>query len=125
MLKSTPTPPVPSDAIALTDNGGFTFQGRRTYDDETFVCKLDKYHDADGAPLLYASILFRKSDAAALKQAQRRWYRFRQFVKCPIFASPRQNDATWEKFIAHIGFRPLQNILCNDGALRPLYLHTV
>lgn len=125
MTKSTPTPTECSDAPASAEHSGLTFHGRRTYDNDAFLCKLDEYHHTDGTQFLHASILFHKFDTTALKNAQRRWHLFRQLVKCPVFASPRQDDAEWENFIANIGFKPLQKILCNDDLERPLYIHTV
>ena len=86
--------------------------------------ELDEYRDGERTMLL-AHIQFFHWTPAAFKRALRDWRLFRKHVTAPLFACPKEADEKWRKFVTLTGFRPLQDILCEDGETRPLYIHTI
>lgn len=92
---------------------------RRT-DDYWF--ELDEYTDGEHTMLLVHLQFFHWS-ASVLKTVIREFKKFRQHVRAPLFACPPTDDAKWRKFVDMMGYRYLQDIVCEDGVMRPLYIH--
>lgn len=103
----------------------FAFVARHTHDTEDFLFELDEYRRDEGDQLLLAHIRAKRFNKEVLKQMLRQWRVLRTFVKCPIFASPQDDDDKWAKFVTLMGFKPFKQVLCHDGIERPLYIHTV
>jgi len=93
---------------------------RRT-DDYWF--EIDEYRSGEDQFLL-AHVQFFQWKPAVFKRALRDWRLFRQHVTAPIFACPPIADKKWFKFVTLTGFRFQENILCEDGETRPLFIHT-
>lgn len=95
---------------------------RRT-DDYWF--EIDEHQDTSGQTMLLVHLRFFRWSASVLKQVVREFKLFREHVRAPLFASPPADDPKWHKFVSMMGYRPLQDIVCEDGEMRPLYIHTV
>lgn len=95
---------------------------RRT-DDYWF--EIDEYEDAGGQRMLLVHLQFFRWSPSVLKQVIREFKQFRQHVRAPLFACPPVADAKWRKFVTLMGYRYLQDIPCDDGETRPLFIHTV
>ena len=102
----------------------FAFHARHTHDTKDFLFEIDEYRRDEGDQLLLAHIRVLKFSKDVLKEMLRHWRVLRSFVTAPIFVSPQDDDEKWVKFVTLMGFKPFQQILCNDGASRPLYIHT-
>lgn len=69
---------------------------------------------------------FRNFTPTTLRRAHQEWDVFRSVVTAPLFAiGPSHEDDKWRRFITRFGFKPHSTVLCNNGAERSLYLHTV
>lgn len=93
---------------------------RRT-DDYWF--EIDEYKNDSGEQFLLVHLQFMKWTMSVLKQVVRDFRLFREHCRAPLFACTENPDAKWVKFITMMGYRFQQNIACNDGAVRPLYIH--
>jgi hypothetical protein len=89
---------------------------------------IDEYRRGDEQFLL-AHIYFRKFSPSILKRVLREWHIFRQCVTSPLYVhsgSAGGDQDKWERFVSLLGFRPTGiNIICNNGATRQLFIHTV
>lgn len=95
---------------------------RRT-DDYWF--EIDEYESASGEQFLLVHLRFFNWSVAVLKQVIREFRLFRKHVHAPLFACPPAIDAKWFKFVSKMGYRFQQNIICDDGETRPLFIHTI
>lgn len=87
--------------------------------------ELDEYKRASGEQFLLAHIRVHHWAPSVLKRILTEWRVFRQCVTAPIFACPEVGDAKWVKFVTALGFRPLQEVICNNGEQRPLFINTL
>lgn len=94
-------------------------------DTPAYQCELDVYERASGDTFLLAHIVMLRWTPSAFKQLMREWKLFRQCVRAPIFACPKEHDARWVKFVTALGFEYLTETICNNGAQRPLYIHVI
>jgi hypothetical protein len=93
---------------------------------DDFWFELDEYRRNDGAQIMLAHIRVHHWTKEVAKQIFREWKLFRECVKCPLYAVPEADDGKWAKFVTALGFKPLKDeIICENGDRRPLYLHTV
>jgi len=91
----------------------------RETDDYTF-----EVDDHGSGLVVHAEI--RHYSPAVLRQCEREWKLFRSIVTAPLFAiGPSTEDAKWRRFITRFGFKPHGTVLCNNGAERSVYIHTV
>lgn len=95
----------------------------RITDDYWF--ELDEYKRASGDQFLLVHIRVHKWSLSVFKRMLHEWRVFRQCITAPVFACPEVDDARWVKFVSAMGFKPLQQVICNNGASRPLFIHTV
>jgi hypothetical protein len=86
---------------------------------------LDEYRDAEGHQMLLAHLHVHKWTPQYLKRIRRDWAVFRNAVTMPLFATPKDYDAKWDRFVTLMGWKPYSSVLCHDGIERPLYIHTV
>jgi hypothetical protein len=93
---------------------------RRTKD---YWFELDEYRDGEQTMLL-AHLQFFHWSPSVCKAFRKDWRLFRQHVKCPLFACPKDWDTKMFKFVSMTGWRFLQHIECEDGETRPLFIHT-
>ena len=110
----------------VCDVGAFKFIARHTpikHDEWWF--ELDEYvRPTDGQQFLQAHVRFRKFNKSLLKQAIKEWNEFRQFVTAPIFAFSEDGSNKFERFVAHLGFKPLDvEVPLTNGETRRLFLH--
>lgn len=94
---------------------------RRT---EDYWCEIDEYENAGGEKFLLAHISVTRWSPSVCKQLVREFRAFRTYITAPLFACPKVADAKWVKFVSLLGFRFQEDIICGDGASRPLFIHT-
>jgi len=92
---------------------------RRTDD---YWCELDEYRREDGQQFLLAHIRVYRWSPSVCKQLIREFRTFRSICNAPLFACPEVADEKWVKFVSLLGFKPLQDVICNNGELRPLFI---
>lgn len=106
---------------------GFKFVARHPAlitDDYWF--ELDEYTREDGTQMLLAHIRVHNWTASVFKRIFQEWKVFRQCVTAPLFAVPEEADEKWHKFVTALGFKPLlDGVPCENGDIRPVYIHTV
>jgi len=90
---------------------------------EDYWFELDEYTDGEQTMLL-AHVQFFHWSPSVIKRGLRAFKLFREHVRCPLFACPPVADEKWRKFVALSGWRYQQDILCEDGETRPLFIHT-
>jgi hypothetical protein len=94
---------------------------RRT-DDYWF--EIDEYRHGEDQ-LLLVHLQFFKWTPAVCRRVLREFKIFRTHCRAPLFACAEKPDAKWFKFITMMGYRFHQNIECNDGSVRPLFIHII
>lgn len=94
---------------------------RRT---EDYWFEIDEYKDAGGKQFLLAHLQFFNWTPAVFKQVIREFKVFREHIAAPLFACPPVADKKWRKFVHLTGWRYQQDIVCEDGVERPLFIHT-
>lgn len=62
---------------------------------------------------------------SVFKQALNDWQVFRQCVRAPLFCIGERDDELFHHFVTRAGYRPLQNVICENGIERRLFIHTV
>jgi hypothetical protein len=92
---------------------------RRTDD---YWCEIDEYRRGEDQFLLAHIGVYRWSPSIA-KQLVREFKLFRETCRAPLFAC-HLADEKWVKFVALLGFRFQQPIVCDDGITRALFIHT-
>jgi hypothetical protein len=92
---------------------------------DDFWLELDEYRRAGGEQFLLAHIRVHRWSPSVFKQIKHVWTTFRSCVTLPVFACPEVDDQRWVKFVTAFGFKPFQQVICNNGARRPLYIHIV
>jgi hypothetical protein len=90
---------------------------------DDFLFEIDEYKRATGEQFLLAHILVHRWTPSVCKRIRQQWRVLRSFVTAPLFALPKTNDDRWRKFVGMLGFKPLHNVICNNGEERPLYVH--
>ena len=110
----------------MVSHNDFTFVQRypaRTTEDYLF--EIDEYRRASGEQFLLAHIRVHHWSASVCKRILKEWRVLRQCVTAPLFACPELDDERWRKFVSMLGFKPLQQVICNNGATRPLFIHSI
>jgi hypothetical protein len=92
---------------------------------DDFWFELDEYRRPGGEQFLLGHIRVHRFAPSVFKQIKHVWATFRRNVTAPIFACPEIDDQRWVKFVTALGFKPLQQIICNNGEVRPLYIHII
>jgi hypothetical protein len=90
--------------------------------DDDFLFEIDEYKKATGEQFLLAHIRVDRWSLSVCKRIRAQWRVLRQFVTTPLFAVPKDDDARWHKFVSMLGFKPLHQVTCNNGAQRPIYV---
>ena len=57
-----------------------------------------------------------------LRELKLRWSQFREHVTCPLYAIADVADVKWEKFISFFGFTFLNEVICENGEKRRLFV---
>lgn len=86
--------------------------------------EIDEYKRASGEQFLLVHLQFFNWSPSVFKRLLRDWRVFRQHVTAPLFACPRDADAKLFKFVTRTGWHFQQNVVCNNGETRPLFIHT-
>lgn len=94
---------------------------RRT---EDYWFEIDEYRRGEDQFLLVHLQFFNWSPTVC-RRVIREFKIFREHCKAPLFACTERPDAKWFKFISMMGYQFQQNIECRDGAIRPLFIHTI
>jgi hypothetical protein len=94
---------------------------RRT---DSYWCEVDEYTNEQEERFLLAHIRVYRWSPSVAKQLREEFKTFRTICPAPLFACPEVADAKWIKFVSLLGFRFLQNTVCNNGETRPLFIHT-
>ena len=104
----------------------FTFHQNHTVLDKPEYCfDIDEYRRGQDQ-LLLAHIQVRQWSPTVFKTILREWRVFRQCVTQPLFACAGPGDTEkWERFVSHLGFRFLRNVICENGEPRRLFIHAV
>lgn len=107
--------------------GGFSFHDRHLildYDEYWF--EVDEHRRGDEQFLL-AHIWFEKFTPSIWKRVLTEWKTFRSCVSQPVYALCDDGDfQKWKHFVTRLGFKPTGiNVICNNGAERQLFIHTV
>lgn len=85
--------------------------------------EIDEYKRGEDQFLL-VHLQFFKWSPAVYKRLIHDWRSFRTVVTAPLFACPRVDDEKLRKFVTKTGWRFLQDITCDNGETRPLFIHT-
>jgi hypothetical protein len=96
--------------------------GRSTPD---FIFEIDEYRNESGEERLVAHINVLRWSPAVFKRIKREWSLYRQVLTAPLYASPMDDSPRWQRFVTCLGFVPLTTVKCNDGLIRPMYIHKV
>jgi hypothetical protein len=112
--------------VKSPDDFVFVQRHRALFTDD-YWCEIDEYRRASGEQFLLAHLRVARWAPSVLKRFHREWSLFRTVVTAPIFAYAGEDAGDkWVKFVTRFGFRPLhQTINCNNGAQRPIFIHTV
>lgn len=78
---------------------------------------------ATGDQMLFVHLVVRKWSKTTLKNMLHVFKQFRECVTCPLYANAMVDDEKWARFISKFGFVPLQNVVCEDGETRRLYIN--
>jgi hypothetical protein len=84
--------------------------------------EIDEYRRPDGAQFLLAHLRVEKFTSSILRRIDHEWRTFRACVSAPLFAVAEEDDAKWERFVARLGFKPFQEVICNNGVPRRLFI---
>lgn len=84
--------------------------------------EIDEYKRGDDQFLL-AHIRFAKFSPSIYREILRNWKIFRQCVTAPLFAVSELDDPKWEKFVTRLGFQPVNEVVCENGERRRLFLN--
>jgi hypothetical protein len=102
----------------------FEFVGRSTaHETPDYSFVLDEYRRPDGAQFLLAHLTFSRFTPSVFKKLLCEWRTFRERVTAPLFACPEHDDGKWHRFVTRTGWKYLLHIKCNNGEIRPLYIH--
>ena len=63
--------------------------------------------------------------SSVFKKIKTQWRALRQCVTAPLFALAELDDEKWERFVSHLGFKFLQDVTCENGKSRRLFIHVV
>jgi hypothetical protein len=92
---------------------------------DDYWCEIDEYRTAGGEQFLLAHIRVVHWSPSVCKRLIREFKTFRTVCRAPLYACPEVADAKWVKFVSLLGFKPLQDVICNNGAQRPLFIHSI
>lgn len=62
---------------------------------------------------------------SVFKKIKSQWQTLRQCVTAPLYALAEEDDEKWERFVSHLGFEFLQQVTCENGESRRLFIHVV
>jgi hypothetical protein len=86
-----------------------------------FWVELDEYR-AGSDQLVIAHIRFAKFSPSILKRVDHVWRCLRASLPCPLYAYGEEDNDKWERFVKRLGFQPLCEVHCLDGAARRLFI---
>ncbi len=91
-------------------------------DKPEYVFELEEMRNGDDQ-MVFAHIRVHEWSKAVLKQMLADFKAFREHVTCPLFAVSEHDGDKWEHFISYFGFKFLQNVICENGEERRLFLN--
>jgi hypothetical protein len=94
----------------------------RVRDTADYWCEIEEHRRGEDQFLL-CHIRFNKCTPSVMKQFLREWECFRRCVPAPLFATAEVEDEKWVRFVTRLGFKPLREVVCRNGARRTLYLN--
>jgi hypothetical protein len=93
---------------------------------DDFLFELDEYRrPTDNAQMMLAHIRVFRWSPRVFKRCLREWRLLRAIITCDVYVSPQDDCPQWHKFVTAMGFEPFTQVICIDGASRPLYLHRI
>jgi hypothetical protein len=85
--------------------------------------ELEEHRDPDDNQMMFAHITVHKLAPGLLKRMKETYRLFRQHVSCPLYAvAGSLDDAKWARFISHFDFQFLNNVVCENGEKRRLFV---
>lgn len=101
----------------------------RLHTTDSFWFEVDEYlrprDDAVGDQLLMAHVRVVRWSPSVRKEIHRVWKAFRACVTIPVFAIGEVDDNKWERFVRLLGFEPFQEVTCENGGHRRLFIHVL
>ena len=91
-------------------------------DKPEYVFELEEMRSGEDQ-MIFAHIRVNTWSHAVLKQMLADFRLFREHVSCPLYATAEHDDAKWESFISFFGFKFLQNVICENGEERRLFVN--
>lgn len=88
-----------------------------------FKFELSEHRSDEDAQMLFVHLVVHKWSKSTLHEMLRVFSTFRQCVSAPLFAIGIIDDDKWERFVTRFGFKPFQNVICENGELRRLYMN--
>lgn len=85
---------------------------------------LDEYRDDDGKQMLFVHLAVTRSSPSTFREMRDVWSKFREVVTCPIYALGPDEDDKFANFVRLFGFKPLSDVICENGEQRRLFLNT-
>src|SRR5271166_1028057 len=83
---------------------------------------LDEYRNERDEQMIFAHLAVFSLHPSLIKRMLETWRLFRQHVTCPIFAVGEVDDDKWERFIKLFHFQYLQDVVCNNGEPRRMFV---
>lgn len=100
--------------------------------EEVVVRDLEEYHFAleefrrGEDQMVFVHLTVHEWTLSTFKKILREWKLFRECVTCPLYAvGGVEEPQRWEKFVSRLGFTPLAEVICENGAKRRLFIHTI
>jgi hypothetical protein len=92
---------------------------------DDYWCEIDEYRRAGGEQFLLAHIRVHHWSPSVCKRLLKEFRAFRRVCRAPLYACPEVADEKWVKFVSLLGFKPLQEVICDNGDTRPLFIHII
>jgi hypothetical protein len=89
-----------------------------------YFASLEEFRRGDDQ-MVFGHLSVRKWNKSVLKEIIKNWGALRSFVTCPIYAVSEDGSPKFESFISFLGFKPLTEIICQNGEKRRLFIHFI
>lgn len=86
---------------------------------------LEEHRNHKDQQMMFIHLEVREWSKSTLKAMLNAWTEFRKIVKCPLFATAEVDDKKFEHFARLFGLTPIQEVVCENGEQRRLYMHLI
>lgn len=94
-------------------------------DKDTYYFAVEEFRCGERS-MLFLHLMVHHWTPTVFKEILRNWKLFRECVTCPVFAVGGVEDTEkWERFVKRLGFQFHMDIVCENGAHRRLFIHSV